>query len=63
MADLDMTNKYRLTPGAPYSISKAALNMAVGKFHAQYSEQGVLFLSICPGMVNTGHYDSGESHR
>jgi NAD(P)-dependent dehydrogenase (short-subunit alcohol dehydrogenase family) len=54
MADLELTNNFKLDLGAPYSISKAALNLAVSKFHAQYSADGVLFMSVCPGMVDTG---------
>ncbi|KAK7026196.1 NAD(P)-binding protein [Favolaschia claudopus] len=36
-----------------YSIAKAALNMAVAKFAARYRADGFVFLSICPGMVDT----------
>ncbi|EMD33051.1 hypothetical protein CERSUDRAFT_98663 [Gelatoporia subvermispora B] len=38
---------------APYSISKAALNLAVAKYAAQYKDEGVLFAAISPGLVNT----------
>ncbi|RFU76459.1 hypothetical protein TARUN_5815 [Trichoderma arundinaceum] len=55
MADLDPINKYEMHNGAGYSLSKAAMNVAVAKFHAQYKKDGVLFMSICPGMVDTGH--------
>ncbi|OHE96008.1 short-chain dehydrogenase [Colletotrichum orchidophilum] len=55
MADQELVNQYRLEVSAPYSISKTGLNMAVSKFHAQYAQDGVLFMSICPGIVNTGH--------
>lgn len=55
-ADLDFTNKYDLEPAALYSSSKAAMNMINGKFSAQYKKDGVLFLSICPGVVEVGHY-------
>ncbi|KAG7149601.1 Short chain dehydrogenase virK like protein [Verticillium longisporum] len=57
MADLDLINDYRIDVAGPYSISKGALNVAVSKFHAQYADQGVLFMGICPGTVETGHYD------
>ncbi|KAL2108138.1 hypothetical protein VUR80DRAFT_4182 [Thermomyces stellatus] len=53
-ADLDLTAKYRIQTAVPYSTSKVAVNMAVAKFHAEYSEQGVLFMSICPELVETG---------
>ncbi|TQN64475.1 putative oxidoreductase [Colletotrichum shisoi] len=55
MADMDLINQYRLYNLAPYSISKGAVNIAVSKFHAQYAADGVLFMSICPGLVETGH--------
>jgi NAD(P)-dependent dehydrogenase (short-subunit alcohol dehydrogenase family) len=60
MADDSLTNKYAIEGGAPYSISKAAMNTAIAKFNAQYAEQGVLFMSICPGFVNTGQNDNRE---
>lgn len=55
MADLDLTNKQGVYHAAPYAISKAALNMVVGKFNAEYRDRGVLFMSISPGLVNTGN--------
>ncbi|GKT43013.1 putative oxidoreductase [Colletotrichum spaethianum] len=58
MADIDLINQYRLDVAAPYSISKGAMNIAVSKFHAQYAGDGVLFMGICPGMVETGHNDN-----
>ncbi|GKT45143.1 putative oxidoreductase [Colletotrichum spaethianum] len=58
MADIDMINQYHVDVGAPYSISKGAVNVAVSKFNAQYAKDGVLFLSICPGIVDTGHNEN-----
>ncbi|KAK2039043.1 short-chain dehydrogenase [Colletotrichum somersetense] len=58
MADIDLINQYRVDAGAPYAISKGAMNIAVSKFHAQYAEDGVLFMGICPGLVDTGHNDN-----
>ncbi|XXG99622.1 hypothetical protein Hte_005963 [Hypoxylon texense] len=55
-ADLDFTNNFDLDLSALYAISKVAANMAVAKFSAEYKKDGVLFLSICPGMVEVGHY-------
>ena len=60
LAENDLTAKYDLDQAAPYSISKAAMNCAVAKFSAQYRQDGVLFLSICPGPVNTGQYEGGK---
>ncbi|KAJ7648355.1 hypothetical protein DFH06DRAFT_1423981 [Mycena polygramma] len=36
-----------------YSISKAALNMAIAKFAATFKPEGFVFLSISPGLVDT----------
>ena len=60
LADLEAARKYDLDPGAPYSISKAAMNLAVAKFSAQYAKDGILFISICPGAVETGQYANGK---
>ncbi|KAK6077425.1 short-chain dehydrogenase [Seiridium cupressi] len=56
LADLDLTAKWDYGMGPSYSISKAALNSAVAKFSAVYRKQGILFMTISPGMVNTGNY-------
>ncbi|KAL3475380.1 hypothetical protein BJX99DRAFT_229808 [Aspergillus californicus] len=55
-ADLSATQSTELEVGAAYAISKAALNMAMVKFNAQYRKEGVLIMSICPGVAQTGHY-------
>ncbi|KAI1815680.1 NAD(P)-binding protein [Poronia punctata] len=62
-ADLDLTRKYNLEASAPYAVSKAAMNAVAAKFHAQYSEQGVLFLNICPGVVDTGVYEGATEEQ
>lgn len=59
MADIELTANYGFELDAPYSITKAAMNMAVAKFSAQYSEEGVLFMSVAPGLVDTGAYAAG----
>ncbi|KAF7182596.1 hypothetical protein CNMCM7691_002167 [Aspergillus felis] len=56
LADLDITNEYEVENGALYAASKAAMNMIVGKFNAQYKKDGLLFLSISPGLVDVGRY-------
>ena len=58
LADADWTAKYDIDWNAPYAISKAGLNMVVAKFSAQYRKDGVLFMSICPGSVDTGYFDN-----
>ncbi|KAL4992802.1 hypothetical protein BDW68DRAFT_148863 [Aspergillus falconensis] len=57
MADLDFIAQYNIAIAAPYSISKAAMNAAVAKFSAQYRKDGILFLALSPGLVDTGHYE------
>lgn len=52
-ADIDLTAKYDLSTTGPYSISKAALNMAVAKYSAEFREKGILFMSIAPGATDT----------
>lgn len=53
MADLDFTLNYVISTGAPYSISKAALNMLIVKYHNAYQAEGILFMGISPGLVAT----------
>ncbi|KAL8725580.1 MAG: hypothetical protein Q9166_007266 [cf. Caloplaca sp. 2 TL-2023] len=56
LADLDLTNECEVDIGALYAASKAAMNVIVAKFNAQYKKDGVLFLSISPGVVDVGQY-------
>jgi NAD(P)-dependent dehydrogenase (short-subunit alcohol dehydrogenase family) len=63
MADIDMIAKFNVHIAAPYAISKAALNAAIAKFSAQYSSQGVLFLSISPGLVSTSAFENRKAAR
>ena len=57
LADLDLTNECDVDIGALYASSKAAMNVIVAKFNAQYKKDGVLFLSISPGVVDVGRYE------
>lgn len=61
MADADVSAKWEIDDSTSYSISKAALNMAVSKFSAQYAKDGVLFISIAPGVIDTGLANNGKS--
>lgn len=54
-ADADLTTDFDLYESAPYSISKAALNMASAKYAARHGKDGILFLAISPGVVATGN--------
>nr|QJQ82475.1 PesJ [Pestalotiopsis humus] len=56
LADVDSTNLMEVEIGSLYAASKAALNMVVAKFNAQYKKEGILFLSISPGVVEVGQY-------
>ena len=60
MGDAEMASQYEIWLSSIYSTSKAAVNMITAKYQAQYKKDGVLFLSICPGMVDVGHYAPGE---
>ncbi|KAF4451301.1 hypothetical protein F53441_5722 [Fusarium austroafricanum] len=53
MADPDLVTRFSIIHGAPYTMSKSALNMAVAKFDAQYRSEGVLFMAVSPGLVAT----------
>ncbi|KAK4173413.1 putative short chain dehydrogenase [Triangularia setosa] len=61
LADNSFTNKWGATPGALYAASKAAMNTVIAKFNAQYKKDGVLFLALCPGPVEVGHYDGATA--
>ncbi|KAL1853627.1 hypothetical protein Daus18300_011750 [Diaporthe australafricana] len=53
MGDVPLVVESKFKGQSPYAISKAALNMAVAKFHAQYFAKGVLVMAISPGVVDT----------
>lgn len=57
--DLDLINNLEIENAALYAAYKAALNVIVAKYGAQYKKDGVLFVSISPGMVDVGHFDKG----
>ncbi|KAL2825097.1 NAD(P)-binding protein [Aspergillus cavernicola] len=63
MADIEFISTYDIAPAAPYSISKAGMNAAVAKFSAQYKKDGILFIGISPGMVDTGHYGNATEEQ
>ncbi len=60
MADIDLISKYEIELSGPYSIGKAATNAVVAKFSAEYAKHGVLFMSISPGVVDTGHFNPAD---
>lgn len=60
LADIDFTNQYEADNGALYAASKAAMNVIVAKFNAQYKKDGVLFLAVSPGVVDVGRTATPE---
>lgn len=54
LGDLDVTTGLGIWEHAPYGISKAAVNIVSAKYGARYTEEGILFLAISPGVVDTG---------
>lgn len=48
-----MINEIKLSNAVPYAISKGALGVLVSKLNASYADQGILFMGICPGLVDT----------
>ncbi|RYP91057.1 hypothetical protein DL770_002830 [Monosporascus sp. CRB-9-2] len=60
MADVEMVRLFDVDIAAPYAISKAGLNMAVAKFSARYRKEGILFMSISPGLVDTGNFNPAD---
>ncbi|KAH0846061.1 hypothetical protein AYO21_01274 [Fonsecaea monophora] len=52
MADPDLVNS-GISTDAPYTISKAAVNMAICKYNAKYKKEGILFFALSPGVVAT----------
>ncbi|KAJ9143522.1 NAD(P)-binding protein [Pleurostoma richardsiae] len=55
MADIDFILESGVRFQSPYAISKAALNLAIAKFHVEHAKEGILFMALSPGFVDTGH--------
>ncbi|KIJ36392.1 hypothetical protein M422DRAFT_34348 [Sphaerobolus stellatus SS14] len=53
VADPDAIWGSGLYQAAPYGISKAALNMTVTKYAIQFKPEGIIFLALSPGLVDT----------
>lgn len=54
LADMDAVNRFAIDNAGPYAISKAAVNLLVAKYHAAAGPtEGILFMSISPGVVST----------
>jgi NAD(P)-dependent dehydrogenase (short-subunit alcohol dehydrogenase family) len=57
-ADLDFINQTDIESSTLYASNKAALNVIVAKYSAQYKKDGVLFMTMSPGVVDVGHFDN-----
>ncbi|TLD26580.1 hypothetical protein PspLS_04343 [Pyricularia sp. CBS 133598] len=57
-AALPLVSQYQVEASVAYASSKAAHNMITSKFHARYARDGVLFISVCPGTVDTIDYSN-----
>lgn len=53
MGDCAFVNETGIDGGAPYSISKAGVDMVVAKYDATYKSDGILVMGVCAGSVNT----------
>ena len=61
-SDIELTRVWDVTLAPLYSTSKAALNMIMAKFSAQYRKDGILFLGLAPGQVDVGHNEDGKKN-
>ena len=51
--DSEFVEKFGYASGAPYGISKAAINLINAKYAVEFRGKGYTFLAINPGLVNT----------
>ena len=51
--DLDFALKVGVANAGPYAVSKAAVNMVMVKYAVRFKGEGIVFLTISPGWVNT----------
>lgn len=58
MTDEKLAVQYEIWEGALYSITKSATNMVTVKFQAEFKKEGIIFMGVCPGNVDTGHHDN-----
>jgi NAD(P)-dependent dehydrogenase (short-subunit alcohol dehydrogenase family) len=61
MTDEELAVEFGVFEAPSYSISKSAMNMVTAKFQAEFKEEGIIFMGVCPGIVNTGHFDNRKS--
>lgn len=58
LGDIDFTNQTDTATGTLYGAFKAALNLVVAKYSAEFKKDGVLFFTMSPGLVDVGHFDN-----
>lgn len=51
--DLEFALNVGIPNAGPYSVSKAAVNMVMVKYAVRFKAEGIVFLTISPGWVNT----------
>lgn len=56
-ADLELINELEVVNSGLYAAFKAALNVIVAKYNAQYKKDGVLFVSLSPGVIDVGKFN------
>lgn len=47
---MTLTNVFSFAPGAAYKVSKAALNMLTRQYALAFSKDGIIFISVSPGV-------------
>ncbi|PPJ50274.1 hypothetical protein CBER1_04910 [Cercospora berteroae] len=64
MADLSLVNKFSVALATPYTASKAAANLLVGKYHAALGKpEGILVFSLSPGVIDTRTTEPSEEEK
>lgn len=61
-ADIAFINETKLPFTVDYAISKAGLNILMAKLQHAYAQEGILFMSVCPGMVETDGLHAFDGH-
>ncbi|CAI6341807.1 unnamed protein product [Periconia digitata] len=57
LADIKLLEDAEYTGAIPYTTSKLALNMVVAQYAIEFKKEGVLFLALSPGLVQTRDVD------
>lgn len=50
MGSMALSNVFSFAPGAAYKVSKAALNMLTRQYALAFSEDGITFIAVSPGV-------------